>query len=254
MQTQKGNQLLDKLSARIRVKRGRVGNDISVVAYAELDNRLFKVIATHGNDLPTFEDLKRWAIHNSEGKYRVLEDTLSHYDVMPYPLVSFIVEANFIRRPFALAMEDKNLVAIADNMYMDVDLKTPWKTEEFQGSKFLVRVEEDSISDFLASQLNAPGPRTSKKVSAVLAMTANKGDKVKYIRPDSFPSTGVVTKVGYEGTVFIRDNETHNTYERPHGVITEIIQDGPATKAKDNKLENFFSEIYGPDIGKKLMS
>jgi len=254
MKIQKGRGLLDRAAKKMALKGNTVGSAISIVSYTKVDSRLFRIVAVCQGENPSFEELRKWSIANSDGKFKLVEDTLNYYDVMPYPLVSFIVEANVVRRPFAMAMEDKNLVAVADNMYMDIDLKTPWKTEELGGNKFLVRVEEDSLADFLSTQMTIPGPRTNKAVNAVLAMTAYKGDKVKYVRPDGLPSRGQVTKVGSDGTLYVKDAETQSTYERFPGAITEIIKEGPASKAKDNQMESFFAEIYGPKMAKELMS
>jgi hypothetical protein len=254
MKTQKGKELLDRAAQRMALTNDSIGKAVSIVSYTKVDPRLFRIVAVCQGEIPSFEDLRKWSIANSDGKFKLVEDTLNHYDVMPYPLVSFIVEANVVRRPFAMAMEDKNLVAVADNMYMDIDLKTPWKEEEVGGNKFLVRVEEDSLADFLSTQMSIPGPRTNKAINAVLAMTAYKGDKVKYVRPDGVPSRGQVTKVGSDGTLYVRDAETQSTYERFPGTILEILKEGPASKVRDNKLESFFAEIYGPKMAKELMS
>ena len=244
-------RMLDKLSERLGQTGGSViRRDIGVISYADLGEGQARVLASFRGDIPTFEEVRAWAIDFAKGHIQVYPQTLAVYETTPYPVLSFIAELNKIRKPLKEVRESKAFVAISKNTYLDTDLGTTWKKEEVDGRAFLVRVQPDGLTQALESVVTSSGPRMRQVAEEIIAAVADTGDTIRYFRPDTTVGIGTVMSCS-SGILSIKDRDTHNVYDRPLGAVLEVIQEGAGTKARKQAIEDYHSFYLG-DLAKDM--
>lgn len=231
--------------------------DISVIAYALLDDEnAARVVATYVGDPPEFDEIKTWAIEKIQGKVRILPETLRFYDTVPYPMMSFAVEANRERKPLEETLKDNDrLLAVTSNRYLDVDLGVTWAVEEINGRKFLVRVQPDGLRGALEGTINYRGPKTWKAAKRALAMVVHKDFLVRYMRPNLSVGIGKVTEVKEDGTVVVKDEKTKDVFDRPETSILDVLSvTGELSPADKKKVYDYMAQILGPELAKEITS
>jgi len=242
-------RILDNLVQRLGVNRTR--KDVAIIAFNLLDDCSARIIATYVGNFPTYEELRSWAITTAQGGIRILPETIMAYNTVPYPLLSFVVESNQVRKPFEAA-KDENFIPVTANKYLDVDLGDTWGVEELNGRKFLVRERPDGLKDTLEGKIDYRGPRTWKNAKKILAMVAYKDDVVKFILPDLSVGEGSVIRVKEDGTLMIKDRKTKNVFDRPYATVLEIIKKGGDAREEIKEVRDYVSQIYGPELGKEI--
>jgi hypothetical protein len=246
-------RILEKLSERMgQVSGSKSRRDIGVISYADLGEGQARVLASFHGDVPTFEEVRAWAIDLAKGHIRIYPETLAHYETAPYPVLSFIAEFNKIRKPFKEATASENFVSIGKNTFLDTDLGTTWAKEEVEGNAFLVRIQPDGLTKALESVVTSSTPRMRKIAHEIISATADVKDVVRYFRPDTTIGMGTVMSISEDGVLAIKDNDTHNVYERTFGTVLEIITPGPNTKTRKKALEDYYSTYLGSDLAKQI--
>lgn len=246
--------ILTKLSERLGHSSGSViRRDIGIISYADLGDGQARVLASFHGDIPTFEEVRAWAIDLAKGHIRIYPETLAYYETAPYPILSFIAESNKVRKTLKEAQAADNFVAVAKNTYLDTDLGTTWTKEEVDGKSFLVRVQPDGLTEALETVVATSGPRMREIAREILSAVPEAKDLVRYLRPDTTVGVGTVINVS-GGTASVKDQDSHNVYERPFGCILEIITEGPETKARKKAIEDYHAKYLGEDLAKELTS
>lgn len=244
------NHILDKL--RDKVSSSAYRKDISVVDYTTVNDNSARIIAIHRGEDPSFEDVRGWVTNVTNGRLRIIADTLASYDTMPYPMLSFVAELNEKRKPFSQAMKETSMVCIAKNTYLDENLGTTWEKRTIEGRSFLVRVDNDGVDKVLQTVAKYSGPKTSKIARQIIAMPACPKDKVVYLRPDSSVGNGTVVSIDDRGFMTIKDDSTHNVYERTQGTILDIVREGSNSKGKTKEMIDYYSTYMGEDLAKRM--
>jgi hypothetical protein len=255
LKTGSKQNILAKLSERMgKVSGSVIRRDLGVVNYADIGDGKAKVLATFHGDVPTFQEVRAWAIDIAGGDIRIFPETMAHYETTPYPILSFIAEFNRIRKPLREAVASENFVAVAKNTYLDTDLGTTWTKEEVDGKSFLVRIQKDGISEALEKITASAGPRVRSVAREILAVVADPKDIVRYFRPDTTIGIGTVISISGAGMLSVKDNDTHNVYDRPLGTILEVITPGPNAKSRKQALEDYHAQYLGDDLAKQMTS
>jgi len=242
-------RILDNLVQRLGV--GRTRKDVAIIGFNLLDDCSARIIATYVGSPPTYEELRSWAIAIVQGGIRILPETIMAHNTVPYPLLSFVVESNQVRKPFE-ATKEENFIPVTANKYLDIDLGDTWGVEELNGRKFLVRERPDGLKDTLEGKINYKGPKTWKNAEKILAMVAYKDDVVKFMLPDLSVGEGSVIKVKEDGTLMIKDRKSKNVFDRPHSTVLEIIRKGGDARKEIKEVRDYVSQIYGPELGKEI--
>jgi len=245
------NKILDRLVAQ----REDFRKDIGVITNMAITPSLFRLVVSHAGRPVTEEDLRKWAMHKGKGRFKIVANSLREHKFFssPFPIVSVAAEVNTIRIPYQQALADDDLVAVADNRFIDTNLGTAWAVEEVNGEKFIVKVAPDDMYDFIKENKSYKGPKAATAAVQALATLSYKGDRVRYIRPDMTVGMGSVTQVKDDGTAIIKDAQDGKSYNRPMGAVIEIVTTGPANKVNKVDLRNFFASYLGDDIANKLI-
>lgn len=248
-------RILTKLSDRLGQAAGSVvRRDIGIITYDELGEGQARVIASFMGDVPTFEEVRAWAIDLANGHIKVYPETLAHYETAPYPILSFVAELNEIRKPMKEVEKSEAFVAVGKTTFLDTDLGTTWEKKEVDGKSFLVRVQPDGLQQALEKVVSSAGPRMREIANQILAVAADAKDKVRYFRPDTTVGIGTVMSVSEDGMLTIKDSDTHNVYERTRGTVLEVLEAGPNTKTRRQLLEDYHSQYLGKDLAKQMTS
>lgn len=246
-------RILSKLSERMgQISGSNSRRDIGVISYVDLGEGQARVLASFRGEVPTFEEVRAWAIDLTNGHIRIYPETLAHYETAPYPVLSFIAEFNKIRKPFQEATASDDFVSIGKNTFLDTDLGTTWEKKEVDGKAFLVRIQPDGLTKALESVVTTCTPRMREIAHEIVAATADVKDVVRYFRPDTTIGMGTVMSISEDGVLSIKDNTTHNVYERSFGTVLEIITPGPNTKTRKKAQEDYFSTYLGKDLAKQI--
>ncbi len=245
-------RILKKLSERIGYITGsNIRKDINVITYSDIGKGRARIIASFVGDVPTFKEMRAWAIDTTNAQVKIFPQTLAYYETAPYPVISFIVECNTFKKPFKEAIANDCYVAVSKNTFLDTDLGTTWTKEEIDGKSFLVRVQQDGLGQALEHLITASGPRMREIAKEIIAVSVDDKDVVKYFRPDT--TIGIGTVVSAEnGVATIKDKDSLNVYERPFGTILEVLSPGPNTRSKRQILEDYHAQYLGPDLAKQL--
>jgi hypothetical protein len=231
--------------------------DISVIAYTLLgDENAARVIATYMGDPPKFDEIKTWAIEMVSGKVKVLPETLLFHDTLPYPMMSFAVEANREKKPLEETLKDNDrMVRVTANRYLDVDLGVTWAVEDINGRKFLVRVQPDGLRGALDGSINYKGPKTWKAAKESLAQVVQNDFIVHYLRPDLSVGIGKVIEVKEDGMVIVKDEKTKDVFERPNAAILNVLSvTGELSPEEKKKVYDYMAQILGPELAKEITS
>lgn len=245
--------ILSKFAEKMGNVASPVRRDIGIILYTNLEADSARVLASYRGDVPSFEEVRAWAIDTLGGQIKVFADTLAVYDTTPYPVLSFIAETNKIRKPYKEAVASGGYMAVSKNTYLDTDLGTTWIKEEVDGRSFLVRVQPDGIGPALEKVVAHAGPRMRQVAHEILSATAGMGDVVRYFRPDTTVGIGTVISSGGK-LLSIKDRDSGNVYDRSPGSILEIISEGTDTKKRKKDMEDYFAGYLGSDLAKKMMS
>ena len=251
---QEKSRARDRILDRLVRKLGSspIRKDITVVSYNLLDEHSARVTAAYAGKIPTYEDLRSWAIAVVQGSIRILPDTVMVHNTLPYPLLSFAVESNIVRKPLDQALNNGNFIKVKANRYLDTDLGDTWGVEELNGKKFLVRVGSDGLKEMLEGKIKHMGAKTWKNANKVLAMVAYKDDSVRFILPDMTVSNGTVIRVKEDGILTIKDAKSKSVFERPYAAVLEVTKRGGDAREAKRKVYDYMEELYGPDLAKEI--